>query len=296
MAKCDIKDGFWQMVCEEGEEWNVAYVLPQSEGEPVKLVIPTSLQMGWVESPPYFSAATETARDVSTEYIKMEVGSLPTHKFEKYAAGNNDYATLPDSTATKTGFLYMVEVYIDDFMSLVIPVSQEQLRHVATAVMTGIHDVFPADDVNSNNSISEKKLIKQEGQFAMLKTLLGFDFDGTAKTMWLEVAKQEKLLTIFKSWVRTGKRGTAGIPFKEYESVVSKLRHTFISIPAGVGLLSPCNRVLKARPPYVYLHRNKKVLHTLQGCRTLLRESTREPTRCRELTSRWPDYLTRCQS
>ena len=39
--------------------------------------------------------------------------------------------------------------------------------------------------------------------------------------MWLEVAKWEKLLTILKSWVRMGKRGTAGIPFKEYESVVS---------------------------------------------------------------------------
>jgi hypothetical protein len=119
----------------------------------------------------------------------------------------------------------------------------------------------------------------------MLKTLLGFDFDGTAKTMWLEVAKQEKLLTHLKSWVRTGKWGTAGIPFKEYESVILKLHHAFISIPAGVGLLSSCNRVFQARPSYVYLHRNKKVLHALQGCRTLLRESTREPTHCRELTS-----------
>jgi hypothetical protein len=137
----------------------------------------------------------------------------------------------------------MVEVYVDGFMSLVIPVSQEQLGHVATTVMTGIHDVFPKDAVDSNDSISEKKLIKQEGWYAMLKTLLGFDFNGTAKTMWLEAAKREKLLTILKSWVRTGKWGTAGIPFKEYESVILKLCHAFISIPAGVGLLSQCNQV-----------------------------------------------------
>ena len=78
----------------------------------------------------------------------------------------------------------MVKVYVDDLMSLDIPVSQcsqEQLRHVATTVMMGIHDVFPADDVDSNNPISEKKLIKQEGRFTTPKTLLGFDFDGTAK-------------------------------------------------------------------------------------------------------------------
>jgi hypothetical protein len=29
MAKWNIKDGFWHMDCEEGEEWNFAYVLPQ---------------------------------------------------------------------------------------------------------------------------------------------------------------------------------------------------------------------------------------------------------------------------
>ena len=51
MAKWDVKDGFWRLDCEEGEEWNFAYVLPQPEGEPVRLVVPTLLQMGWVESP-----------------------------------------------------------------------------------------------------------------------------------------------------------------------------------------------------------------------------------------------------
>jgi hypothetical protein len=59
MAKWDIKDGFWRMDCAEGEEWNFAYVLPQEEGKPTKLVVPTSLKMGWVESPHYSGAATE---------------------------------------------------------------------------------------------------------------------------------------------------------------------------------------------------------------------------------------------
>ena len=96
---------------------------------------------------------------------------------------------------------------------------------------------------------------------------------------------------ILKSWVCTGKWGTAGIPFEKYESVILKLCHAFISILAGVGLLSPCNRVFQAQPSYVYLHKNKRVLHALQGCCTLLRESTREPTWFQELTSGWPDYV-----
>jgi hypothetical protein len=54
MTKRDIHDGFWRMDCAKGEEWNFAYVLPQPERAPTQLVIPTSLQMGWVESPPYY--------------------------------------------------------------------------------------------------------------------------------------------------------------------------------------------------------------------------------------------------
>ena len=33
---------------------NFFYVVPQKPGMPIKLVVPTLLQMGWIESPPYF--------------------------------------------------------------------------------------------------------------------------------------------------------------------------------------------------------------------------------------------------
>jgi hypothetical protein len=61
------------------------------------------------------------------------------------------------------GFFYALEVYVNDFMSIVIPTSQEQLEHVATAVMTGIHDIFPANIVDGNDPISEKKMLKRGG-------------------------------------------------------------------------------------------------------------------------------------
>jgi hypothetical protein len=140
MEKWDIKDGFWRLDCTEGEEYNFAYVLPQPEEEPTQIVIPTLLKMGWVESPLYFCVAMETAGDVAKEYIKMPVTSLCNHKFVKYTIGDKEYEALPAMIATITmGFMYMVEVYVDDFMSLMIPVSQEQLQHVAMAVMMEIH-------------------------------------------------------------------------------------------------------------------------------------------------------------
>ena len=108
--------------------------------------------------------------------------------------------------------------------------------------------------------------------------------------MWLEEAKREKLLTVLKGWIRMASR-ERGIAFAEFRSVTAKIRHAFTCIPQGVALLSPCNRILKREPRYVYLHRNEQLLRSIKGCRTLLRESFREPTRCRELTSRWPDFV-----
>jgi hypothetical protein len=87
MSKWDIKDGFWRMDCEVEEEFNFTYALPQAAGMTIVLVIPTLLQMGWVESPPYFCAATETARDIASDYSNKPIGSLTPHKFSTMSEG-----------------------------------------------------------------------------------------------------------------------------------------------------------------------------------------------------------------
>jgi hypothetical protein len=83
------------MDCEVGEEFNSAHVLPQAAGMPIVLVIPTLLQMGWVESPPYFCAATETARDITSEYSNTPIGSLTHQKFVNYVRGDKNFDALP---------------------------------------------------------------------------------------------------------------------------------------------------------------------------------------------------------
>ena len=193
------------------------------------------------------------------------------------------------STTTEQGFFYALEVYVDDFMSIIIPTSKEQLKHVAMAIMTGIHDVFPANMTNSNDTILEKKPLKGEGQYSLLKMLLGFDFDSKQKTMWLEEEKRAKLLTIFHDWLRAGTRHR-GILFAEFESVVAKLRHAFNALLGGRGLLTPCNRLLKRCPPVVYFHQYNSRCMAISNCHTILRESTSCPTHCHELVAGWPDF------
>jgi hypothetical protein len=53
------------------------------------------------------------------------------------------------------GYLYVVEVYVNNFMSLFIPMRRVQLRHVDNAIMNGIHDVFPPNDIDSKDPIKD---------------------------------------------------------------------------------------------------------------------------------------------
>ena len=46
-----IKDRFWRLYYNEGEEWNFFYVFPKNPGVTITLVVPMSLQMGWIELP-----------------------------------------------------------------------------------------------------------------------------------------------------------------------------------------------------------------------------------------------------
>ncbi len=148
MAKWDIKDSFWCMDYKVGEEWNFAYMLPQEPNKPTKLVIPKhpSKWGGW--NCHHVSAATETVRDIASDYCNTPIGSLPLHKFDKHLTGDKDYNALPTKAAGNDPCRYGLEVYVDEFTSIVIPMLQEQLTHVGRGIMAGFHNVFPADIID----------------------------------------------------------------------------------------------------------------------------------------------------
>ena len=104
----------------------------------MRLVVPTSLQIGWIESPPQFCAASETARDVAQQYVETPVGTLSNHKFAKHLAQGEEFESLLDTGSENLH--YVIECFVDDYISLAIPTSQEILRHVANSVMNDLHD------------------------------------------------------------------------------------------------------------------------------------------------------------
>jgi hypothetical protein len=131
--------------------------------------------MGWVESALYFCTASETAQDVAAQYIETDIGSLPRHKFEQCAGA--DFAQINKNTPTRE-LRYILEVYMDDYIAAIIPMSKAQIIHITRGILHGIHNVFPPSNADSIDPISAKKLQKGDGTFESQKCILGFNFDG----------------------------------------------------------------------------------------------------------------------
>jgi hypothetical protein len=94
-SKVDLEDGYWRMAVDKADAWNLTYVLPGvGPHDPIQLVIPDALQMGWSESPPFFCAATKIARDIIA--TKCTTTECDQHRF-----------------------LSLIEVYIDDFIGVI---------------------------------------------------------------------------------------------------------------------------------------------------------------------------------
>jgi hypothetical protein len=129
------------MIVDPSERNNFAYVMPTPPGSTTMLVIPSALQMGWNESPAYFCATTETARDVAQKWIDEDAGpTREPHVMEEF--------TTPDEAARRqstTGPSHqMSAVYVDDFLlAAVEDASGTLLSRTARATLHTIHSVFP---------------------------------------------------------------------------------------------------------------------------------------------------------
>ena len=139
---------------------------------------------------------------------------------------------------------------------LVIPRIQDQLYHVAKATTIEIHDVFPPEKYDKEDAISLKKILKKEATWAIIKNVLGFEFDGNPgdNTICLTEDRRTDISTRQRKWIREGENIKKGILFEEFQTYLAKLRYAFITIPSGKGLLTLCNQMLGKDPKNIFLH------------------------------------------
>jgi hypothetical protein len=187
-SKVDLKDGYWRMAVNRTDAWNFPYVLPGAgPHNPIQLVIPNALQMDWSESPPFFCAATKTARDIIDEKMRNNV-ILQEQPMENIMMAVNwtTVQQLPNQpTATECDqrkFLSLIEVYIDNFIGVIQSTNKVHLLQFSRRILDAITMVFPPPTLSGSeiaHPVSEKKLI-EDGIWDTRKEILGWLFDGIA--------------------------------------------------------------------------------------------------------------------
>ena len=271
----------------EEDAWNFCYVLPppfpnQSLNDR-QIVVPASLQMGWCESPPYFCAATETARDVIDNLLASDV-TLPDHRFLNKMLENCDALQRLQASAFTVNLL---EVFVDDFCALTNDLSKEHLTRFSKALIHGIHSVFPPPEFSKHpgeDPISQKKLEAGDGTWATTKELLGWIVDGVNYTVHLSPCRCKKITTLI---TRIAHRPRC--PLQKFQQVAGKLQHASFAIPGGKGLFSPIYRALKGTPPVITI--TPLLKSALLDWRTIIHQFASSPSPVRLLIPQPPHFL-----
>ena len=205
-TKIDIKDGYWRLRIRKDHEWNFVYTLPKlSPEQETILAICLTLAMGWIDSPPYFCAVTETARDIIVLYESED--HLSPHPLEQLMLDISpaDRIHLLPVTPTTPRSKNHPEVYMDDFIGCCQPTCLEDLTHHSRAMLHAIHDIFPPSNLTGSpleDPISAKKL-KEEGAWSTQKEVLGWLLDGANRTISITDAKATKLTEQLLSIIQT---------------------------------------------------------------------------------------------
>ncbi len=164
MSKLDISDGFWWLIVWDADCFNFAYVLPQWEGKPCRIVVLSAVQIGWVESPSLFCAVTESARDLAQHFVDAAVPPPP-HQVESAMTIEDVPMRGRAEVPSK-----LLQVYVDNFCYAATQSKDgEHILIIRRAAIHGIEAVFPPPAITKHKDgkelISASKLMKGDENF-----------------------------------------------------------------------------------------------------------------------------------
>eukprot|EP00957_Ditylum_brightwellii_P144883 11035168-Ditylum_brightwellii.AAC.1 len=267
------------MVVPEEHKWNFCYVMPDPPGHPIRIVVPSALQMGWAQSPALFCEATATVKEIINDLLDKGK-RLPLLTLEHYFLPDGKVDTAKLATQ-------MVQVFVDNFILAAQSTTLKDLLHISRAAIAAIESIFSTLEVsghqNGRHSISEKKCKKGDARWAQQKIVLGFLFNGTVRTVR---PPTDKLAATFQALNDMLKE--TRVSLLQYQKVLGKLWHAAAIAPAGLGLFTPLNQALETTGSRVGLGRKSATRVVLLELCNILAETGTRPTHVWELVRTVP--------
>jgi hypothetical protein len=296
LAKFDLSDGFYRIRLTPAASLALAVLLPGPTDTDHLIGIPLSLPMGWTDSPPYFSAFTETAADLANMAIATADPHPPPHQLEAASqappvvkeATFHPAALHPLTPALLPTPLSYADVYVDDFIGLCHPqLASQTLRHILHAISAVFrHDPHPDDAPARKQIISASKLAQGDGAWSTTKVVLGWQLDTAAKTLALPSHKADRLHTIIASFLQLGRTSR-----RKWQQLLGELRHMATAIRGASYLFSILQHVLVDQPNTSRLRLPPLVKSSLADWQLLARSLAVYPVPITSLVPRAPSYV-----
>ena len=300
LCKIDMSDGFYRVWLRLEDIPRLGVAFPtEINGEPL-VAFPLVLPMGWVSSPPYFCAATETVADVANERI-LQGHHPPRHRLDRVADGSRrsepsvistttPLLLRPRSYGTRRRPLGRFEVYVDDFCG-VAQGGTKRLRRVRRILLDTLDQVFrpveAGDPPSRREPASVAKLRKGDATWNTRKQILGWLVDTIASTLELPPHRRERFFELLAEIPSSQKR----VSLKKWHRVLGELRSMTIALPGARGLFSHIQAALKTADAKGRIRVTRHVHATLDDFRWLANSLDSRPTRLQELATTSPETL-----
>jgi hypothetical protein len=309
LAKVDIADAFMRVQLYAPHIPILGALLPSYPGETPLVAFPMILPMGWVESPPYLCAVTETIADTANKLVSDGFRpSQPHHRLDGLADSQPaPTLTIQDKTGAPTSLpaptvrsrgplqapLNVVEVYMDDFILLSqLPLDDRVAtrRVLFECIDAVIRPLTPGDNPKRKEPNSVKKLSQGDAHWSQRKAVLGWLIDTKVRTIELLPHRRERLLGILAAIPRTQRRTSR----HKWQILVGEIRSMAMALPGGRGLFSQLQSVLtypNNPQPSDRLRLTPAVHDQLDDFRWLASTLTSRLTRWGELVNSAPSYF-----
>jgi hypothetical protein len=217
LSKIDISDGFYRIWVNANDVPKLGVVVPTLPGQPKIIGSPLVLPMGWMQSPPLFTAATETVADLANQELLASAPAGP-HRLDTVSESQGavpDLASLapavsptlpvPDKALPRGHLSPPVkswEVYVDDFIGMVQG-SWGHLRHVKRVLLHNLENIFRPfdhhDKKHHQEPASVKKMRKGDTAWETQNIVLGWIIDTVRLTIELPAQRVTRLFELLHS-------------------------------------------------------------------------------------------------
>jgi hypothetical protein len=301
MLKVDLSDGFYRVGLAPRDAPKLAMIFPTPRHHPKLIAIPLVLPMGWKNSPPIFSAVTETIADIANHRL-VHRRPQPLHRLEAEAdtPPPSHYSSptapvCPLFAATHTPpmrdpflapprgrpSLAAFDVFVDDFIGACQgPLARR--HYVRRVLLNSIDDVLrplsPSEPYRKE-PISVKKLRQGDASWHTIKEILGWVINTADMTLSPTPRRSARLLELLDSIPPTQRR----ISIRKWHRILGELRSMSIALPGSRGLFSLLQEAFRADAGPSRIRLSPQLHLILADFRQIHLHLSTRPTRIAEL-------------